>query len=330
MILTIIIPVYNVADYLPQCLDSVFAHELTHCEVICVNDGSTDNSRTILAEYQQQFPELILIDRENGGLSAARNSGLNVAKGEYIYFLDSDDYLLGDSMTLLKQAINKQVDIVSLNSIIDKQGSLYFTNRDKTDATHDGIEYFKCYYNVNGFFPVFPVWMYVYKKSFLDTQQLTFKEGFLHEDIDFTSRAIYLAKSVCQIDKPIQFHRVLREGAISQTIKLKNLEHTKLILIDLYYFYKEKNCTEIIFFQYLFELFLTVMKRVVTNYPEKAFDFFQSDEKHIVKSCVVQKDMFVNYFLFFHFPKLFLYYISNNSNIYVRKTIKNIFRIIHS
>ena len=93
---SVIIPVYNVEKYLRECLDSVVTQDLDDIEIICINDGSTDGSSRILAEYATQYEKLAILDKENSGLSAARNSGLSVAKGKYILFLDSDD-LLSDS-----------------------------------------------------------------------------------------------------------------------------------------------------------------------------------------------------------------------------------------
>lgn len=90
---SIIIPVYNVENYLSECLDSVIKQTIMDLEIICVNDGTKDHSREILEEYQKQDARIQIIDKVNGGLSSARNAGLAAATGEYILFLDSDDYL---------------------------------------------------------------------------------------------------------------------------------------------------------------------------------------------------------------------------------------------
>lgn len=90
---TIIIPVYNVEKYLEKCLNSVICQTLKDIEIICVNDGSTDNSQQILKEYAQKDERIKIVDKKNGGLSSARNAGLDAATGEYCYFLDSDDWI---------------------------------------------------------------------------------------------------------------------------------------------------------------------------------------------------------------------------------------------
>ena len=92
--ISVIIPVYNVEKYLRECLDSLLNQTFKDIEIICVNDGSTDGSLNILNEYASKDSRFIIINQNNQGLSAARNNGLNVAKGDYVAFLDSDDYIL--------------------------------------------------------------------------------------------------------------------------------------------------------------------------------------------------------------------------------------------
>ena len=96
--LTIIIPVYNVERYLPMCLESIVQQHLSDYEVIMVDDGSTDGSGAICDEFAEHYPEFRVIHNGNGGVAAARNRGIEEAKGEYILFLDSDDFLVPDAI----------------------------------------------------------------------------------------------------------------------------------------------------------------------------------------------------------------------------------------
>ena len=105
--ISIIIPVYNVADYLREALDSVINQTYANWEAICVNDGSTDNSLEILKEYAQKDSRFIIIDQENAGVSKARNVALDNATGEYIMFLDSDDYFKRNALEDALKAIKK-------------------------------------------------------------------------------------------------------------------------------------------------------------------------------------------------------------------------------
>lgn len=95
MLISFIVPVYNTEPYLEECLDSLLKHDISHDEyvIICVNDGFTDGSSGILHNYASKYCKLVVIDKENGGVSSARNVGIDIARGEYIWFFDSDDVL---------------------------------------------------------------------------------------------------------------------------------------------------------------------------------------------------------------------------------------------
>ena len=109
MLISFIVPIYNTELYLEECLDSLLDQNISHdeYEIICVNDGSTDSSSAILHNYASKYHNLVVIDKENGGVSSARNVGIDVAKGEYIWFFDSDDVLKNESLLTLKSIITE-------------------------------------------------------------------------------------------------------------------------------------------------------------------------------------------------------------------------------
>ena len=115
-LVSVIVPVYNVSEYLPNCLDSIKKQSFKDYEIIIINDSSPDNSAEIIDDFIHNNPELsisIINHPENKGLSAARNSGIRIAKGEYLYFIDSDDDILPDCLELLTQDIkNESLDVV--------------------------------------------------------------------------------------------------------------------------------------------------------------------------------------------------------------------------
>lgn len=120
---SIIVPVYNVQCYLPKCLDNLFIQKEDDMEVVLVNDGSTDDSLAICEDYAQKHSNTIVVNKENGGLSDARNAGTIVAKGDYIYYLDSDDWLAPNAISALYDyAIKEKCDIV--------QGGFYYAYAD--------------------------------------------------------------------------------------------------------------------------------------------------------------------------------------------------------
>ena len=105
MLLSIIIPVYNVEQFIEECLDSVCTQSFADWEAICVNDGSTDCSLTLLQEFASRDSRIHVISQSNAGLSAARNTGLRAASGEYVLFLDSDDWLTSNAIDVLKESM---------------------------------------------------------------------------------------------------------------------------------------------------------------------------------------------------------------------------------
>ena len=137
--ISVIIPVYNVEKYLPACLDSIVSQTLGDIEILCVNDGSTDSSRQILEEYQKNDKRICIFDKENGGQGSARNYGLKSAGGEYVIFVDSDDWLEKDALEKIYRKIkNDDSDILLFNANIHHQKNNILTK----------YNYVKPYYNL--------------------------------------------------------------------------------------------------------------------------------------------------------------------------------------
>lgn len=236
MLLSVVIPVYNVEKYLRECLDSVSSQDFDDLEVICVNDGSTDGSPEILAEYRKSRKNMIVVNRPNGGLSIARNSGLDKVTGKYVYFLDSDDFLLpGALKIMLDFAMNTDVEVVGFNVKTDA-GLYYFKNDFNIDRC-TGEDYLKIFYHHVGRYYNAPVWMYLYKADFIRRHGLTFAPGRLHEDNEFSGRALYLAESCAMHNVAVQIHRVNREGSITARISSKHYAHRLMNFRDLFRFY---------------------------------------------------------------------------------------------
>ena len=184
---SVIIPVYNVEKYLRQCLDSVVNQTLQDIEIICVNDGSTDNSAQILEEYRFKDKRIKVINKTNGGLSSARNAGLKIAQGEFIGFTDSDDYLdLNFYESLYNRAKETNSDIVVCEYIYrfqDNKRKKIFLKVDKNIVTSDTQEKFECLY--------LPLYCYVHNKIYKkDCIKDNFIEGLNFEDIYFTTHTI--------------------------------------------------------------------------------------------------------------------------------------------
>ncbi len=215
---SVVIPVYNVEDYLDDCLSSLQSQDYTDFEVICVNDGSTDRSREILSEWESRFPQMKVIDRENGGLSAARNTGLEAATGDYVLFVDSDDWV---ESTMLKR-VTEEVDDTDI---------LCFACRRSDNNTYDTLFHEQSdgwnYYNRHALehreVPFVCVWQRCYRRGFLEENNLRFREGILHEDNEFTPRACLKSKRVKVIPDVLYNYRI-RSGSIMTTRGLRSKE----------------------------------------------------------------------------------------------------------
>jgi glycosyltransferase involved in cell wall biosynthesis len=222
MLFSIIIPVYNVAPYLRHCLDSVLRQEPGDCEIICINDGSTDYSLAILEEYKKQYPQINLLSQENKGLSAARNAGIRAATGDYILFLDSDDWLEKDAIRMLRDNIGDE-DMLCFN------GRRYFEDGTQeepdagiTESNLTGWDYYNKYALVSRKFHFVCVVLRLYRKQFLLDHRLFFEEGIYHEDNLFTPIACYYAQKVKVIPDCLYVYRI-REGSIMQSDNVQRL-----------------------------------------------------------------------------------------------------------
>ena len=125
-IISIIIPMYNVENYIAICLNSIIQNDLKNVEVIIVNDGSTDNSRTIAERYQAKYSQIRVYDKKNEGVSSARNYGLMKSKGDWVWFIDSDDAINQGSLKYIKKEIsdrNNKFDILVFKYLKFKRNS---------------------------------------------------------------------------------------------------------------------------------------------------------------------------------------------------------------
>lgn len=196
LFLSIIIPCYNSEKYLSKCIDSCINQNLdkSEYEIIIVNDGSTDNSIRLIDTYVQKYANIKCILKENGGLSSARNAGLQKAKGDYVWFVDSDDWISEDSLLMIKDKIKETIpDVLCLRACDVKEGVL--TPRFKFEDLLDknGIEALQKWVS-----PCAP--FYVFKRGLLIFHNLLFYRGIYHEDSEFTPRALFFSQKVSYLN----------------------------------------------------------------------------------------------------------------------------------
>jgi len=230
-LVSIIIPVYNVAPYLQKCLDSCIGQTYKNIEIISVNDGSTDNSLEILRQYEQNYGNIQVISQKNAGNSVARNRGMERSSGKYLYFLDADDYLLPETMENLVLAMEQNnLDLVrfAAEPFFDGIEPEKFNQN-----VYDQSKFFKpgIIYGKNEFlracikgFSSSPC-LYMIKREVVVNQHLRFKPGMRHED-ELFSCELYLNTNRAMYDARAYYKRRYRQGSImtSQNDKYTNLQ----------------------------------------------------------------------------------------------------------
>ena len=239
MKLSLIIPIYNVEKYIERCLKSCLNQDLPYSdyEIIAVDDGSPDNSKEIVQQYQAKYPNLTLIVQENKGLSGARNTGLRIAKGEYIWFIDSDDFIEPNCISYFYQKAHSQ----SLDILPFSISFLHENKDDKSpcDLKREGMPLNGKDYLLKGY-TFFTAWSAIYRKNFLIKNNLFFMEGILHEDQEFTPRAYYLADRVNYTSR-LGYIYYQRKNTISTSNKKRKRGQDLLTVADsLYKFISER------------------------------------------------------------------------------------------
>lgn len=229
---SIIIPVYNVEKYIKKCVESVVNQSYSNLEVIIVNDGTKDDSITKINEIIEKDNRIILLEKENGGLSSARNYGLDYATGKYIAFLDSDDYI---DENMIKKMVNKleseNLDFVEINYYY-----LYEENNTKKKAPllmYDNKNEFLAKGRVN-------VSNKLYKKEIIDKSNLRFQNGVYYEDIGFTNKYVLNSKNIGYINYE-GYYYLQRSNSIIGSKNPKGKLDIIDVFEDLIKYYKDNN-----------------------------------------------------------------------------------------
>lgn len=233
--LSIIIPVFNVENYLKQCLDSVINCIFQSYEIILVIGQSSDQSNTICYEYESQYSHITVVRQTGTGLSNARNCGFKVAKGLYIMYIDSDDFIVTNAfdktIKLLYLAKNKNIDIlISDFSLVNSHNEVYKCRKQIKNSTYiiENYKYLKSFLSKKGNY--WNVWRYLYRREFLLENKITFKENYKSEDIDYSTNVLLKAKTCSFFHNPYYCYRVGRYGSLVNVITMQNVNNLMDIL----------------------------------------------------------------------------------------------------
>lgn len=283
--LSIIVPVYNVEKYIHKCLESVYSQDVPMdiFEVIVVNDGTPDNSMTVVQEFNRKYENLKIIEQENQGLSMARNNGLAAAKGEYVWFVDSDDSIMPHSISYILKNIEKEKAHIFISKlvIINENSN---DEKNEYDSNYSGELRGKKY--LFSKLPSGTAQRYVIQKEFLISNNLFFTRGIYHEDTEFGVKILYLAHRVYILNYPIYKYLIRSTGSIMSSWKLKNSEDMVKIYLSLEAFgNKFVNSEDICRFNlriYRVLLFSIILAR--KNLNNKIFNNFYINNKNLIKN----------------------------------------------
>jgi glycosyltransferase involved in cell wall biosynthesis len=237
-LLSLIIPVYNTEKYIRKCLDSIFNQEIDESllEVIVVNDGTPDGSMAIVGEFLAAHHNMVVINEKNQGSSVARNTAIKAATGDYIWCIDSDDWITDDSINALLPLLcqHKYQVIAMLNYRV--------CELDKSISQNGFSRYLNGKLELSGSDYLFeegnpcPSWLFVFNRDFLVKNKLFYIPGILYEDYEFGVRSLYLAHSVYLLRKPTYYYLIRTSGSNSSDVSIKTFNSYSIIATNLQLF----------------------------------------------------------------------------------------------
>lgn len=222
---SVIVPVYNVSEYLKVCIDSILAQNGTDYEIILVDDGSADDSGMLCDSYAEKYDHIRAFHKTNGGLSEARNYGIEKAAGDYLIFIDSDDWIEPGCFAAFADVISQELPEVLLTRIIESfdDRDVYrdraMSERLENPVTQQQALEWLLKYSEN----TWPAPLKIVSKDFVDHYGHRFLKDRLHEDVDWTCRICYTAQKYAFCDHDWYHHRMHREGSITGDINEKKI-----------------------------------------------------------------------------------------------------------
>lgn len=274
--ISIIVPVFNVEKYIHKCIDSILCQNYDSFELILVNDGSTDNSGKFCDEYAFKFQNVKVIHQKNGGLSNARNTGISNAVGKYLWFVDSDDWISENAISIIASEVFDDLEILGFyeSKFIEKHCKLIDRLNMKTIGITSGNLYIA--QNVK-FVPA--VCFYVYKADFLIQNNLLFKEKLIHEDDYFNLQCFSLVKRIKKINKVLYYYRIRDNSIITGKVTLERL-NSYLEIVKLCITLKN-SCLDIQFIDGRIRSYLSI-------FFENLVEFQCENKNYIVEKLIVE------------------------------------------
>ncbi|MDD2367951.1 MAG: glycosyltransferase [Sulfuricurvum sp.] len=306
---SVILPVYNVAAYLEECLDSILSQDLNDIEIICVNDGSTDTSLEILQHYASKDSRIILFNKENNGVGSARNTGLQQAKGEYIFISDSDDYLLKPTALFLlyTTASEQNLDILSFDFTLVGEIESEYRSKSKANIISDGKEFLIQSDNI------VMVWNKLYKRSYLDSIHFLYAE-IIYEDDESLPRLYINASRVMHLDTLLYAYRQRSNSIMRQKISLKHFHGLAAVIASYNTLFQKESHSG----------FRKYLKKRLYDYLFR-FYYLSLNYREFPETAQIYNEIKRNLSL----SKLDLFFIHNDEKFIVSTQIKNENKFAH-
>lgn len=264
---TIIVPFYNVEDYLSQCLESIFSIQTEHYEVLLINDGSTDRSGQIASSFLQQYPQRCrLIEQDNQGIACARNTGLDNARGDWIIYVDSDDFIEPQAMQKVFDYLHTfEADVLVYDAYkyVNGTGKLLEMSRQPNPFLNQGVQLGSVYIKElakRGILSFVTVWDKAYRRSSLTNSKARFIPQRIHEDVAFIFQLFLSDIQVEFVDVKAVYYRISRQGSIMTDYSRAKLNHVIQNIIFLQSMFKQKKVSDTVLLDYLVFLAGTVVK----------------------------------------------------------------------
>ena len=295
-LISIIVPVYNVENYLKECIDSILGQTYTNYELILVDDGSTDSSGIICDKYAEKNLNVSVVHKVNGGLSSARNAGIEKANGDYYVFIDSDDVVHRDYLNeMMKIALQYQADIVACDFVCGEH--CYWEKQSENLDIRKGKEVIK---RMNEQDVIVTVsWNKLYKSYFFDNLNLRYRNGKIHEDMFLIPELLDNCRTMVITSKKLYFYRQRANSIMNSQFSIKQLD----ILEALEYridFFKSKKYMDLYYHE-------------CESYARKLISLYKKIEKYKSQEFINEKTEILS-----RIRKLV-----SNREIYIKFTLKN-------
>ncbi|MEH7336889.1 glycosyltransferase [Neobacillus drentensis] len=278
--ISIIVPVYKVEQYIHKCINSILTQSFTDFELILVNDGSPDNCGVICEEYAKTDRRIKVIHKENGGLASARNAGLDIAKGDFVGFVDSDDWVESDMYELLYNlCIEHEGDVACCTSMIHYSHKTLITGKHQL-IFHNRNEAMKAMLEGELYDEV--VWTKLIKRNLIG--DIRFPVGMTYEDTAFTYKIIHKCKKLCSIGEP-KYHYLKRDNSMMDNA-IKNIKIDAILIYDEMFCFINQNYQEL---SGLVTLKLANSALVILNLIASSGRFKENEQKYFKVTNILNK-----------------------------------------